>query len=170
MKRRQFVKGRLRNIRGFTMIEIIAALIIIAIASAVVISRGASTTDANLKSAAEVLRSHIRYVQIRAMNLKSSDTTCNAAFGISVNNPYFMFKDCNPGSKVTLPGASGDTISLPSGMTVTSATFSFDNWGRPYAVANPDPLAQTSSTIPLSLDYQGLTEPITITGNTGFVP
>ena len=162
-----------KNAKGFTLIEAIAVLIVLGILSAVVISRITSTDVVNLKAQAEVLKGHIRYAQLRAMNMTSTTpSTCKAPFGMVMSGgSYSMFRDCVTTSTVVLPGAGSSVgVTLPSGMTVTSVTFSFDNWGRPYAVANPDPLAQPSSTISLSLDYQGLTEPITITGNTGFVP
>lgn len=166
MKRRLFVKGQLRNSRGFTLIEIIAALIILAIVSAVVISRGASSADANLKSAAEVLKGHIRYAQMRAMNMKSATSGCNASFGIgTAGNSYFMFSDCITSNKVVLPGADGNIIST-SGMTLTSteANITFDDWGRPCSDLNG--LTLSPADINLTLG----TEPITITKNTGYVP
>ena len=164
-----------KNAKGFTLIEGIAVLIVLGILSAVVISRITSTADVNLKAQTEVLKSHIRYAQFRAMNMTSTTpSTCKAPFGMVMSgDSYSMFSDCVTTSKVVLPGAESSVgVTLPSGMTVTTTTptFSFDNWGRPYAVENPDPLSQPSLTISLSLDYQGLTEPITITRNTGFVP
>jgi len=162
-----------KNPKGFTLIEAIAVLIVLGILSAVIASRNISTAEVNIKSQTEVLKSHIRYAQFRAMNMTSTTPlTCKAPFGMVMSGDnYFMFSDCVTTSKVVLPGAeSSVSVTLPIGMTVDSATFSFDNWGRPYAVANPNPLTQSSLTISFNLAYQGLTEPIIITGNTGFVP
>jgi prepilin-type N-terminal cleavage/methylation domain-containing protein len=165
--------------RGFTLIEIIAVLILIAIVSVVVLSRGTSTAEVDLKASAEALRSHIRYVQMRAMNMNcdttvaTCGTTCNAAFGISTTNPYYMFRDCSTDSKVALPGASGDTISLPS-MTLNATNapnnlITFDDWGRPCSDLNGQtPI--TTADINLTLTYAGQTELIQIKKNTGFVP
>lgn len=159
--------------KGFTLIELIMTLLLMGIIFVVVLSRGMSTAEVNLKAQTEVLKSHIRYAQLRAMNMTSTTpSTCKAPFGMVMSGvSYSMFRDCVTTNKVGLPGAESSVgVALPSGMTVTSTTFSFDSWGRPHAGENPDPLTQPSLNISLSLVYQGLTEPITITGNTGFVP
>jgi prepilin-type N-terminal cleavage/methylation domain-containing protein len=157
--------------KGFTLIEAIAVLLIIAIIAVVVISRGISTADVDIKARAEALKSHIRYTQMRAMNMTSSNSSCAASFGMDMSGTnYSMFKNCTVAEKVVLPGAEANVITLPSGMTVTNTTFSFDNWGRPYSSDNPaNPSGQSSSTISLTLGYQGLTETIYITQNTGYV-
>jgi len=54
--------------RGFTMIEVIVTLVLIAILGAVVVSRYVGTADVDLTAQREVLKSHIRYVQSRSMN------------------------------------------------------------------------------------------------------
>ena len=56
---------------GFTMIEIIAVLLIIGILSAVAITRFYGTSAADLASQLEVVKSHLRYAQTRAMNTNS---------------------------------------------------------------------------------------------------
>jgi MSHA pilin protein MshC len=156
--------------KGFTLIEVIAVLLIIAIIAVVVISRGTSTAEIDINAQAEALKSHIRYAQIRAMNMTSMtpydpDTGegCNATFGISTtSNTYFMFRDCSTGNKVVLPGASGDTITLKSGMTINTETFSFDTWGRPCTDPNK---GITPATADINLGHG-----VIITRNTGYVP
>jgi len=161
-----------KNAKGFTLIETIAVLIVLGILSAVVISRVTSTAEVNLKAQTEVLKSHIRYAQFRAMNMKSNDpaaTGCNASFGIGISgNTYFMFRDCDTGNKVILPGASGDTITLPSvTLNPSSAFMTFDDWGRPCS----DLLGTTQAAGSITLSSAGVSdETITITNNTGFVP
>jgi prepilin-type N-terminal cleavage/methylation domain-containing protein len=155
--------------QGFTLIEVIAVLILIAIVSVVVLSRGTSTSQADLKANAEALKGHIRYAQMRAMNADVAG--CNASFGMVISGgSYYMFSNCSTASKVVLPGAESSAgITLPSGMTVTPAptTFSFDKWGRPYPSSNG---TGSGSTIPLTINYSGLSEPINIRNNTGFAP
>ena len=163
-----------KNSKGFTLIEVIAVLIVLGILSAVVISRITSTAEVNLKAQTEVLKSHIRYAQFRAMNMKSNDpahTGCNASFGISISgNTYFLFRDCNTntGNKVVLPGAGSDTVSLPNvTLNPSSAVISFDDWGRPCS----DLLGTTLAAGNITLSSAGApNETITITNNTGFVP
>lgn len=165
--------------KGVTLIELIAALLIIAIVSAVAFERVQSTAAVEIKAQAEAMKSHIRYVQIRAMNMTSAVTTpsiCNAAFGISAaSNPYFMFRDCNTGNKVTLPGASDNTILL-SNVTLTATNvgtdnvITFDDWGRPCTDLQGNTPATLDITLTLSHPSVSQPETITITRNTGLVP
>jgi prepilin-type N-terminal cleavage/methylation domain-containing protein len=160
------IRSRSGGNRGFTLIEVIAVLIILGILAAVALSRGTSTAEVSLKAQTEVLKSHIRYAQLRAMNMKSAG--CNASFGIGIiGNSYFLFRDCALADKVVLPGASGDTVTLP-GVTLvaSSSTITFDDWGRPCS----DQLGATLAAGSITLNSSGASETITITGNTGFVP
>jgi MSHA pilin protein MshC len=149
--------------QGFTLIEIIAVLILIGILGAVVFSRVTSTAEINLKVRAEQVKGHIRYVQMRAMNTTSAATGCNAPVGMAASaGRYYMFINCNTGNQVVLPGAESSAgVDLPGGSTFP--TFSFDTWGRPYANDNA-----TGTSTSISISIGG--EPITITQNTGYVP
>ena len=159
----EFLKDRCSNDKGFTLIEIIAVLIIIAIVAAVVLSRGTSTAEVDLKAKAEVIKGHIRFVQMRAMNMTSATSGCNAPFGMAaLGVKYYMFKDCTIGSNVVLPGAeSSSGVDLPSGSTFP--TFSFDNWGSPFPSADG-----TGVSSDINLTIGG--ETIKITKNTWYVP
>lgn len=156
--------------KGVTLIELVAVLIILGVLAAVVVSRIGSTSEVDLKAQTEVLKSHIRFAQLRAMNSDAANpSVCQASFGISTSaNSYFMFRDCNTSTKVTLPGAESDTINLPSGMTLTATTVTFDEWGRPCTDVNGTTIY--GADIALTLSYSGQSEPIAITKNTGFVP
>jgi len=151
------------NSSGFTLIEVITVLFIMGVIAAVVIARGTATDEYKLKSQAEALKSHIRYVQMRAMNADPpTGGVCNAAFGIScTGGTYSMFKNCDTTSKVILPGAEGDTISTD--LNLTQPIVTFDRWGVPYTDNNATSLAITDITLNSS-------ENIIITKNTGFVP
>lgn len=155
---------RLNKNHGFTLIEVIAALIVLGIMSVVVISRVTSTADVNLKAQAEVVKSHLRYAQLRAMNMKSEAADCNAAFGIKINAAeYYLFRDCDPintSNTVVLPGAAGTTVYLP-GMTLSPQIVTFDDWGRPCK----DQFGKVLATDDISIGNE-----IKITKNTGFVP
>jgi prepilin-type N-terminal cleavage/methylation domain-containing protein len=162
--------------KGFTLIEVIAVLILIAILSAVAVSRMNSSDDVNKKAMAEVLKGHIRLAQMKAMNNEVTDagltTTpgCKSSFGISTvsgtNSVYFMFKDCNTAAKVMLPGADNLDVTLKN-MTLTTKIIRFDGWGRPCDEA--DALGATPVTAGDILLTLGGTEQIIITKNTGFV-
>lgn len=159
---------------GFTLIEVIAVLLVLGVLAAVVISRMTSTADTDLKGAAEALKSHIRYAQMRAMNADASDpTVCNASFGIAISgNTYFMFRDCATANnnKVALPGAEGDTIGFSNTSLADNGvpTVTFDERGRPCTDLNGNQLA--AADIIWGMSKPGASETITITKNTGFVP
>jgi len=156
-----------RHDRGFTMIEIIIVLLLICIIGvAVTIPSVYSTSDYNLTSQTEVIKSHLRYAQARAMNT-------DVVWGINFSTPtsYFLFKESpTEVNKMFLPGENSNTISpIPGGIIVTTGTVYFDSWGMPYNVA-PSPSANSITiNIPVSLGGSP-PETIIITKNTGFIP
>lgn len=131
--------------KGFTLIEIIAVLLLIGVVSAVLLSGGLGS-DANENTAADVLKSHLRYAQSRSMNGDMS-------WGIQFNGgSYSLIRDVTGlPVTVTLPGESQTTITLPSTAT---GTVSFDSWGKPSGPASITLVSRT----------------ITITPDTGFIP
>lgn len=156
------------NSRGFTLIEIIAVLVIIAVVSAIVISRGFSTSIYNLKSEADRLRTHLRYAQARAM---SSSTIWGINIFSATSYSLFYFDNVsNTAITKILPGEDGNTVDLTaSGVTAGPPMIvSFDSFGRPYTDAAGTALQSGDSSITLTSD--GQPETITITQNTGFIP
>lgn len=151
--------------KGFTVIEIIATLIIIGIISVIAIARMSSTSDVLNKAQAETLKSHIRYVQMRSMNTDSETVGCEASFGISMDKSnYFMFKNCDTDQKVTLPGESQDVISFKNCTLSPKCTVNFDRYGRP----STHKLGASPDNVSINLTLG--TESIIITRDTGFVP
>ena len=152
--------------KGFTLVEIIAVLAIVSIVAAVAVSRMASSDDVNNKAMTEALKSHIRYVQMRAMNTDPQTANCNSSYGIHMSHgSYFMFKECDKNSKVILPGSETDQVSLGNlTLSVNDKDITFDRYGRPCSDLKGDTLYTADQTITLG------TETIKITKNTGFVP
>lgn len=149
LKRRQFVKGRLRNSGGFTLIEMIAVLVILAIVSAVVISRGIATDEVKLQTELDTLKGHLRFAQYRAMNDLPA-----IQWGISLGgSSYTLVRVDAAGttSPLNLPGESSATHNFAP-ISATAAAVLFNDWGSP-----------NNS----SLAFGGKT--ITITANTGFI-
>jgi prepilin-type N-terminal cleavage/methylation domain-containing protein len=73
--------------QGFTLIEITAVLVLMAIISAYVIGRSINTEQIDLAGQTDKIRNQIRYVQSTAM--KRSD----AIWGITCDtNQYWMFQ------------------------------------------------------------------------------
>ena len=154
MKRRQIFKIRLGNSRGFTLIEIIAVLIIIAIITAVAVSRSMSTQN-NLIQQVDIVKTHLRFAQLKALN--DDVYTWSITF---TSNSYTLSNTCTGSNcpSSTLPSESSSSHSFPSGITATSATVTYDRWGSPGGSAVGINLTQGSQTIT-----------ITVAANTGYI-
>ncbi|MCF8026577.1 MAG: type II secretion system GspH family protein [Desulfobacteraceae bacterium] len=169
--------------KGFTLLEIIAVLVIAAVATLVVantVSRGRS----NLAGRTEALKSHIRYAQSMAMSTDEQnwgirfDTTenqywlfyCPTAQTSGVNIVSIPGAEPGPGDKVDLDDANIDIIGINPGGT--EVTLAFNNFGTPYygdlnqVLGN---LLASEMTITLA-DPAGNTETANVTPTTGFVP
>jgi MSHA pilin protein MshC len=139
--------GSRRNAHGFTLIEIIAVLVIIGIMSAVAVTIFSSLDKYKLISEVEILKTHLRYAQSRAM----SDTV---SWGIVLNgNRYTLLRDNAATSN--LPNENSNTHYLQEGVTVSGDDVTFDTWGSPGI--------QATITV-------GGSKTVTITANTGFIP
>ena len=164
MKTGEIMRDRLKNNKGFTLIEAIAVLIILGIVSAAVISRGMATADVDLQVEVDTLKSHLRYAQYLAMN--ENDTATNpigtpVKWGIRVVvSSYELVKYVGANNVYTeqthtfkLPNESSNTHSLPINATGTG-TVLFDDWGSP---DTPIPAIALGG------------KSITITAETGFI-
>lgn len=152
---------RTQNNGGFTLIEVIAVLVVLSIVSVVFATRLIGT-DTELIAAADVIKTHLRYAQARAMS-------SNVIWGIDFKgNTYAMFKNKNGDATVdadeavALPGEDFDTISLPSGISATEIV-AFDSWGKPCSDAGAGTPYSADNVITIG------TLSITITKNTGFI-
>jgi prepilin-type N-terminal cleavage/methylation domain-containing protein len=158
-----------RNNRGFTLIEVIAVLIILGILAVVVISRS-NNMDASLYSEAEVIKTHLRYAQTQAMNKTSSLT-----WGIKCDGTdYWLFEGTDPDSQLrALPDNAADNttkkLSLAAKKVGLSSFWVYFDWrGIPYYTS-------ATSNTPLTTDDQlairvSSSIPIKITPLTGYIP
>jgi MSHA pilin protein MshC len=142
------------NQQGFTMIEVVMVLIVIAIVATVVAFRPATVSN-DIIVQAEILKSHLRYAQIKAMN----DTV---PWGIRIPDAgsYILYRDNVQASDI-IPGETAQTHTLPSVVTITGgtgSTYNFDTWGSP-----------GTSTLTITLSQGATTSNITITRNTGYI-
>ncbi len=158
--------GRLNvDNRGFTLMEVIAVLVLMAIFAMLAVSRQ-PTTDMTLRAGAEVLKSHLRYAQMRAM---SSDS----GWGIRYQDgQYWLFPQLQGITRqVALPGEPQNSVDLLSrGISVVEGNFTlvFDPWGVPDTTAST--LSFTNRQTILNLAKNGETnQPIAIRQNTGFI-
>ncbi|MDF1593781.1 MAG: type II secretion system protein [Desulfobacterales bacterium] len=149
----------IRNNRGFTWIELLVVMVILAIISAVV-AGSLMSSDTELIARTEVIKTHLRYAQTRSMN-------SNTVWYIQLSgNSYFLSKK-GDGNPILLPGGDSPTITLPSGMSVTSGTVSFDGLGKPCTDADAQ-IAQAADRTLTVTDGSG-SRSIIITKNTGFI-
>lgn len=168
------MKSSKGNPSGFTMIEIIAVLSIIAIIATVVVVRITSlAASSQLKSTADIIRGHLRYAQTRAINT-------DVVWYLTFTSTSYTIATYPSSTNLQLPGGNSASNqaqeNLPSGMTITPATVSFDSWGTPYTDAPPTSsppataLNDPSGHMTLTLSYNGSTETIQIQNDTGFIP
>ncbi|MBU0768310.1 MAG: hypothetical protein KJ687_04375 [Proteobacteria bacterium] len=149
------------------MIEMVVVLIVMAIFAVTVISTTSLNTD--VPNEGEILKSSIRFAQIKALNNAVDDNTWGISFTSGGTSYTLVYTENGvTTSPVNLPGACGSnpmgcistpTHNLPSGMTMTGSTVSFNKWGSPGA-----------SDIDIVLVKAGST-PITVkvTKNTGYI-
>lgn len=154
---------------GFTLLEIVAVLLLIGVLTIVAVNRISNDTDAIVE--ADALRSALRYAQSRAM---ADVYTWGVAFS---SGSYQVFGN-NPNVTAVLPGQGGSTRNLPSdvsmGWSLATGNTVYFNWrGQPVTSAITDPggasnLATGNQTI--TLTQSGHNVVVTITPYTGFVP
>lgn len=156
----------IKNNSGFTLIEVVAVLVVMSIITAFAVGRVVDNKP-ELIAQKEVLKVHLRYAQSRAMN-------SNDNYGIiSSGNTYSLFR-ASAAFLVNFPGEQFDYIDLAAlGLTLSMTDGNivcYDSKGIPYTdfdtslVGN---LQTDDRTLTLSSGTD--TEIITITKNTGFI-
>ncbi len=152
----------IKNNSGFTIIEVVAVLIVMGIITAFAVGRVADNKP-ELIAQKEVLKVHLRYAQSRAMN-------SNDNYGIesdATGDTYWLFR--NVGTNiVNFPGEQLGPINLSAlGLSMNANIIvSFDSRGIPYT-DNSGTIQAGDRTLTLSSGSDN--ESITITQNTGFI-
>lgn len=164
--------------RGFSMVEVIAVLVVLGVLSAVILSRYMSTSEADAGAQASVVKNSIRYAQSRAMKMGNPEDP-QTVWGIrSQGNQYWLFRGTAPDDNATwvpLPAEGADIINLANyRVTMTAFTVVFDSNGRPYTS-----YTTAASNIPVSADNQviatvaaaggGASTTFNVTPETGFI-
>jgi MSHA pilin protein MshC len=161
MQKGKILKNRIISCKGFTLIEIIATLLMLMIIAAVAISRVSGTDEAKLQAEVDTLKGHLRYAQYLAMNDVSP-----VRWGIQISGQSYTLIKNSTGdgaaftSPYSLPGESSATHSMTP-LSATVINVLFDEWGAPYNAATK---MAANTTISVS------TQSITITPETGFIP
>jgi prepilin-type N-terminal cleavage/methylation domain-containing protein len=158
-RKNKIMTGITKRDKGFTMLEVIAVMVVLGIITAVVISRIAWKNEVSVRTEVATLKGHLRFAQYRAMNDISP-----VRWGIRVNGQTYTLVRNSSGDGTTfdspndLPGADSATYRFPGGITAAvtgSNPILFNDWGSP----------GTSAAI---INVSG--QSITITPNTGFIP
>lgn len=146
----------IKNQTGFTMIEVIAVLIIIGILSAVAVSRISSTQSYSAIAEVDILKMHLRYAQLRALG-------DDKKWGISFNTDSYSIVRVGDATNYNLPNENSPKHTLPSGITVSGSNVTFDEWGRPVDETG----SPVASNIAITISSGGS---FNVTKNTGFIP
>lgn len=155
---------RFQKNAGVTFIEIIMVMVVASIIGVIILYR-LMGTGAELIAQTDVIKTHLRYAQARAM---SSDVI----WGIHCDGDfYWLFNDGDMNNKIVLPGEDSDTVDLADkGISLMeNFTLSFDDRGIPHAGDS----AADGSELTTGHDLTQITvedKYITITPNTGFIP
>ncbi|WP_022661389.1 GspH/FimT family pseudopilin [Paucidesulfovibrio longus] len=150
---------------GFTIIELVVVLIVLAIVSAVIVSR-VSSLDIRAAGQADALRSHLLHAQSRA--LKSG-----SPWGLSCSGTeYWMFTGTNPNDATKerpLPGEEAMHVVLANkGVGITAFTVIYDAYGRPETAGGVLLNANLDITVQ-SAGNAGSTASLSVIPETGYV-
>jgi prepilin-type N-terminal cleavage/methylation domain-containing protein len=129
--------------QGFTLIELITVLILISVIAAYATMRTPSSATYNLTSVAEQLRRDIRLTQTLATSLNTTYTITLLADSYSIS---------------PTPPTGAVAVTMPSGVTLTPTTLSFNSMGAPSGAASITVTATGAPSIT-----------ITVAAETGFI-
>ena len=141
---------------GFTLLEVVAVLILLGIVAAVV-AASSGTADTKVAAAAALMKSHLRFAQVRAMN----DT---ATWGIALGGTSYTLQENGATAATNLPGTDSPTMVLANGLSLSvnpssTTAVTFDAWGSP-----------GDTTISITVSDGTNSRTITVTRKTGFIP
>lgn len=105
-----------KKVNGFTLLELVSAVVIIGIISVAIYLKGFSPSTYDLNSISEQLKQDVRYTQILSMSLEGG-------YNIQLNNTHYHIR--TPSASVL------STVALPSGVTIGTQNIQFDAQGSP---------------------------------------
>ncbi len=171
-----------RHQNGFTLVEITAVLVLMAIISAYVIGRSIDTEQIDLAGQTDKIRNHLRYAQSTAMKRSDVDEIWGIKFDPGTDQ-YWLFFASIPvdagepdldAQQVILPGEQNKKVSAAAvGVDINPfayPTLFFDRFGIPY-VSYTDLATNTAldNDLVITLSSDGENRTITVTPETGLV-
>jgi prepilin-type N-terminal cleavage/methylation domain-containing protein len=144
------------NHRGFTMIEIIAVLIVLFIFSTVVLTTYMTITKNNVMEEVDGLKANFCFAQIKALSNADDSSKWGISFASGSSSYTLVY---------TEGGSNRSTHNLPSGMTITGSAVNFDKWGRPLDGSGNLMTGDTMITLTSGTD----TSKFNVSKNTGFI-
>jgi MSHA pilin protein MshC len=129
-----------QSVRAFTILEVIAVLIVLGIVSTVAVSHFSGTRDIENRIGMEQIISHLRYVKTHAL-------ASGGVWGINFQGTnYVLYRNGNATDTLTAPGAESNPVPMPQGL-IYNGYISFDGWGRAYS--DESGLIELNGTIPM---------------------
>lgn len=166
------MKNCLKKNSGFTILEVVAVLVILGIISALAVSTiSINIDDVKRDEELNVLKAHLRYAQARAMN---SDSEWGIKFD-TANSKYWLFKGTAQTPKIRLPGEEKkekeeeDKLVTMSNLSITSIS-SDDDFVVFNTLGSPVVLDDYGNWVSIGITIETSGEDITIKANTGFIP
>jgi prepilin-type N-terminal cleavage/methylation domain-containing protein len=146
-----------RAAEGFTVIEIIAVLLVIGVLVSVAATRLVGT-GAAAAGEAELLKANLRFAQARAMS-----EGLQAVWGVQITSTSYTLMRDGAAAPIYFPGEDSSPHAL-SGATIASGTgtLTFDFFGRPS-------LGGTVLTANHVITFSG-GKAVTVTAHTGLIP
>jgi len=171
----------IKNRSGFTIIEIVAVLVVLGILAVLTIGSFVGNGRAELAAQTDVIKAHIRLAQMRSMNFS------NVIWGIDSNgSTYHLFRlpgtldingnITNAGTETQeqFPGEQTVVITVTDkGIdAIESFKICFDNWGTPFKIVGGSysQLISSDAEAGIIVSNNGDTKTILITQNTGYIP
>lgn len=149
---------------AFTMVEVIAVLLLLGILAAVAASSMDDGDDRTLPYEFSVLKTHIRFAQAQAMGL-------NTPYGIRCQDgAYWLFTGTATGTSVRLPGQEADTVTLASSVAPAAFTLAFNGRGQAFSSAVYTDAGRLATDLAVTLTHEGQSQSFTVTAHTGYIP
>lgn len=153
--------SRTENIAGFTVLEVVSLLVILGILAAVAVARYRDVGADDI-AAANTLKTHLRYAQLRAMG----DTV---QWRIRLENDSYVLERADAdgdfdAAPINLPGEDSEIRGLEEGVSLEPTG------SVAFSPARGQPLDADGDVRTTDQNINVGTEIITITAETGFIP